>query len=50
MKEALVILGRLDRAVVRPPLVKLATQEIEKIRQFLELADLRPENVYAKVA
>ena len=35
MKEALVLLGRLPRAVVRPPLVKLETAEIERIRQAL---------------
>jgi 4-hydroxy-tetrahydrodipicolinate synthase len=35
MKEALVLLGRLPRAVVRPPLVKLARPEIERIRQAL---------------
>src|SRR5262249_49542162 len=29
MKEALVLLGRLPRAVVRPPLVKLSAAEIE---------------------
>jgi 4-hydroxy-tetrahydrodipicolinate synthase len=50
MKEALVILRRLERAVVRPPLVKLTDQEIEKIGCFLELAGLRAENAYAKVA
>jgi 4-hydroxy-tetrahydrodipicolinate synthase len=32
MKEALVLLGKLPRAVVRPPLVKLGSQEIERIR------------------
>lgn len=50
MKEALVILGRLERAVVRPPLVKLTAEEIAKIGHFLELAGLRAENAYAKVA
>jgi len=35
MKEALVLLGRLPRAVVRPPLVKLARPEIERIRVAL---------------
>ena len=35
MKEALVLLGRLPRAVVRPPLVKLARAEIERIRAAL---------------
>ena len=40
MKEALVLLGRLPRAVVRPPLVKLAREEIEQIRQALVEAGL----------
>jgi 4-hydroxy-tetrahydrodipicolinate synthase len=35
MKEALVLLGRLPRAVVRPPLVKLDPVEIEGIRAAL---------------
>ena len=40
MKEALVLLGRLPRAVVRPPLVKLGRQEIERIRLALIEAGL----------
>jgi len=40
MKEALVLLGRLSRAVVRPPLVKLPRAEIERIRTALALAGL----------
>ena len=35
MKEALVLLGRLPRAVVRPPLVKLGGAEIARVRQAL---------------
>ena len=35
MKEALVLLGRLPRAVVRPPLVKLGSAEIARIHQAL---------------
>jgi 4-hydroxy-tetrahydrodipicolinate synthase len=35
MKEALVLLGRLPRAVVRPPLVKLSRAEIDRIRVAL---------------
>jgi 4-hydroxy-tetrahydrodipicolinate synthase len=35
MKEALVLLGRLPRAVVRPPLVKLRRDEIDRIRAAL---------------
>lgn len=40
MKEALVLLGRLPRAVVRPPLVKLGATEIERIRAALAAAGL----------
>ena len=40
MKEALVLLGRLPRAVVRPPLMKLSPQEIERIRAALMAAGL----------
>ena len=35
MKEALVLLGKLLRPVVRPPLVKLGEPEIARIRQAL---------------
>jgi 4-hydroxy-tetrahydrodipicolinate synthase len=42
MKEALVLLGRLPRAVVRPPLVKLAAPEIERIRAALGEASILP--------
>jgi 4-hydroxy-tetrahydrodipicolinate synthase len=40
MKEALVLLGQLDRAVVRPPLVKLPPAEIERLRTALQAAGL----------
>jgi 4-hydroxy-tetrahydrodipicolinate synthase len=40
MKEALVLLGRLPRAVVRPPLVKLGRAEIDRIRAALAEAGL----------
>ena len=40
MKEALVLLGKLPRAVVRPPLAKLSAQEIERIRLALVAARL----------
>jgi len=40
MKEALVLLGRLPRAVVRPPLVKLGGAEIARIRAALIEAGL----------
>jgi 4-hydroxy-tetrahydrodipicolinate synthase len=40
MKEALVLLGKLPRAVVRPPLVKLGAAEIERVRAALVQAGL----------
>jgi 4-hydroxy-tetrahydrodipicolinate synthase len=40
MKEAQVLLGRLPRAVVRPPLVKLGRAEIDRIRGALVEAGL----------
>jgi 4-hydroxy-tetrahydrodipicolinate synthase len=40
MKEALVLLGRLPRAVVRPPLVKLGRAEIDRIQVALVEAGL----------
>jgi len=40
MKEALVLLGRLPRAVVRPPLVKLGAEEIARIRAALTQSGL----------
>lgn len=50
MKEALVYLGRLPAAHVRPPLMKLSEQEIRKIARAMDAAGLTPETVYAKVA
>jgi 4-hydroxy-tetrahydrodipicolinate synthase len=43
MKEALVLLGKLPRAVVRPPLAKLPAAEIERIRRALVDAGLLAE-------
>jgi 4-hydroxy-tetrahydrodipicolinate synthase len=40
MKEALVLLGRIPRAVVRPPLVKIKPAEIERIKAALIEAKL----------
>jgi 4-hydroxy-tetrahydrodipicolinate synthase len=48
MKEALVLLGRLPRAVVRPPLAKLPAAEIERIRQALIAAGLLAPTAAAK--
>ena len=44
MKEALVLLGKLPRAVVRPPLVKIERAEIAAIRQTLIEAGLLDKN------
>jgi len=43
MKEALVLLGRLPRAVVRPPLKKLSEAEIARISAALRAAGLLPD-------
>ena len=45
MKEALVLLGRIPRAVVRPPLVKLEGTEIARIRLALIEAGLLGKEV-----
>ncbi|HUB97708.1 MAG TPA: dihydrodipicolinate synthase family protein [Stellaceae bacterium] len=44
MKEALVLLGKQPRAVVRPPLVKLPAYEIDRIRAALVAAGLLGES------
>ena len=43
MKEALVLLGKLPYAFVRPPLVKLPQAEIARIATALRVAGLLPE-------
>jgi 4-hydroxy-tetrahydrodipicolinate synthase len=43
MKETLVLLGRMPRAVVRPPLMKLGAGEIERLRQAIAEARLGAE-------
>jgi 4-hydroxy-tetrahydrodipicolinate synthase len=43
MKEMLVLLGRLERAVVRPPLIKLGQHEIERLRRAVAEARLDAE-------
>ena len=50
MKEALVLLGRLPRAVVRPPLVKLGEAEIVRIRAALVAAGLLDAHGRARAA
>lgn len=50
MKECLVILGRLDRAVVRPPLVKLPAAEIARLRVALEQAGIGVDGTVTQAA
>jgi 4-hydroxy-tetrahydrodipicolinate synthase len=50
MKEALVLLGRLDKAVVRPPLVKIPDAEIGRIKQALELAGIGRDGALRQAA
>ena len=50
MKEALVLLGRLDKAVVRPPLVKIPDAEIGRIKQALELAGIARDGALRQAA
>ncbi len=40
MKEALVLLGRMNRAIVRPPLVKITELEIARIAEALDSAGI----------
>jgi 4-hydroxy-tetrahydrodipicolinate synthase len=50
MKECLVLLGRLKRAVVRPPLVKLPEAEIAQLKAALDAAGIHPEGAFAIAA
>ena len=50
MKECLVLLGRLERAVVRPPLVKLGEAEIARLAAALETGGIRREGAFAQAA
>ena len=43
MKECLVLLGRLDKAIVRPPLFKLSDKEIARLGRALAAAKVLPE-------
>lgn len=47
MKEALVLLGRLPKAVVRPPLAKLSDQEISQIKIAIDAAGLTESGAFA---
>jgi len=50
MKEALVLLGRLDKAVVRPPLMKITDGEIARIREALDQAGIVREGALRRAA
>jgi 4-hydroxy-tetrahydrodipicolinate synthase len=50
MKECLVLLGRLPRAVVRPPLMKLPAVEIDRLRTAIRRAGLAEEGALDLVA
>ena len=50
MKEALVLLGRIDEAHVRPPLVKIGQAEIDRIAKALKAAGITREWAYASAA
>src|SRR6185437_2989072 len=50
MKEALVLLGRMKRAVVRPPLMKLSETELARIRLAIQSAGLAPAGALDLVA
>jgi 4-hydroxy-tetrahydrodipicolinate synthase len=43
MKEALVALGRVNKAFVRPPLMKLSSDELNRIKGALKEAGVRPD-------
>src|SRR5690606_27066225 len=50
MKEALVLLGRIDKAVVRPPLMKLSDAEIARLKKALEQAGVTREGALQAAA
>lgn len=50
MKECLVLLGRLDKAVVRPPLMKLPADEIARLQVALDEAGIGREGAFAEAA
>jgi 4-hydroxy-tetrahydrodipicolinate synthase len=50
MKECLVLLGRLDKAVVRPPLMKLTEDEIARLQAALDAAGIGREGAFAEAA
>ena len=41
MKEVLVLIGKMEEAIVRPPLMKLSTMEINKLKNAVELSKIK---------
>ena len=41
MKEVLVITGKMEEAIVRPPLMKLSSMEINKLKKAVELSKIK---------
>lgn len=50
MKESLVILGRIKRAVVRPPLVKLPQREIASLERALDAGGVKQDGAISSAA
>lgn len=50
MKEALVMLGRLDQAFVRPPLMKISAAELTRLRDAIAAAGLHKEGAFSNAA
>jgi 4-hydroxy-tetrahydrodipicolinate synthase len=50
MKECLVLLGRVEKSIVRPPLLKLEQSEIDQLAVALTKAGLLSETPALRVA
>jgi 4-hydroxy-tetrahydrodipicolinate synthase len=50
MKETLVLLGRLEKAVVRPPLVKLPQSQIDMLARAVAASRLSRGGAFAEAA
>jgi 4-hydroxy-tetrahydrodipicolinate synthase len=50
MKECLVMLGRMDRAVVRPPLVRITDAERARLREALRRARILDDGILGRAA
>ena len=40
MKEVLVLTGKMEEAIVRPPLMKLSSEEIDKLKKAIQLSNI----------